>query len=240
MWNPGQPAGMPPSPFGAAMSGGYGASSWNNAPQAPMENQWTNYYQTMPASQVDWASLAQQWIAMKGTQHPSAPSTSFAPPPPVIQSPSTPVPPPPPPISYHFQGEGGVANMDLEEDDEIDHEEKVDHHHHSSQIEEVPTKYHHHTSKRSTSIHSYASNHKRKFYNQSNWNSVEKTALINEAPNASGGGGLDAAARKKLPAWIREGLEKMEKEKLKKEQAEFKAKAREEIFWRIDSSAKES
>ena len=125
MWNPGQPAGMPPSPFGAAMSGGYGASSWNNAPQAPMENQWTNYYQTMPASQVDWASLAQQWIAMKGTQHPSAPSTSFAPPPPVIQSPSTPIPPPPPPISYHFQGEGGVAHMDLEEDDEIDHEEVV-------------------------------------------------------------------------------------------------------------------
>merc|ERR1719400_1846334 len=39
---------------------------------------------------------------------------------------------------------------------------------------------------------------------------------------------LDAAARKKLPAWIREGLEKMEKEKLKKEEAELRAKLREE------------
>jgi len=164
MWNPGQP------PFGAAGmagGGGYGASSssWNNA---PMENQWTNYYQTMPASQVDWAALAQQWFAMKGSQ-PAPPA------PPVIQS--TPVPPPPPPISYHFQAEGGVANMDLEEDEEIDlhPEEKVDHHHHSGNHhrhhrieEEVPTKYHHQSH--------HTLNHQRRFYNQSNWKGGEKNS----------------------------------------------------------------
>ena len=39
---------------------------------------------------------------------------------------------------------------------------------------------------------------------------------------------LDAAARKKLPVWIRQGLEKMEKEKQKREEAQIKAKLREE------------
>ena len=43
-------------------------------------------------------------------------------------------------------------------------------------------------------------------------------------PNAD----LDAAARKKLPVWIRQGLEKMEKEKQKREEAQIKAKLREE------------
>merc|ERR1712223_1674410 len=39
---------------------------------------------------------------------------------------------------------------------------------------------------------------------------------------------LDAAARKKLPPWIREGLEKMEREKQKKEEEEIRKKLREE------------
>ena len=50
-----------------------------------------------------------------------------------------------------------------------------------------------------------------------------------------GGGGydpaaaaLDAAARKKLPSWIREGLEKMEREKQKKAELEERARMREE------------
>ena len=44
-------------------------------------------------------------------------------------------------------------------------------------------------------------------------------------PNA---GNLDAAARKKLPIWLRQGLEKMENEKQKKEQDQIRAKLREE------------
>ena len=43
-------------------------------------------------------------------------------------------------------------------------------------------------------------------------------------PNAA----LDAAARKKLPIWLRQGLEKMENEKQKKEQDQIRAKLREE------------
>merc|ERR1712166_506917 len=43
-------------------------------------------------------------------------------------------------------------------------------------------------------------------------------------PNAA----LDAAARKKLPIWLRQGLEKMETEKQKKEQDQISAKLREE------------
>ena len=39
---------------------------------------------------------------------------------------------------------------------------------------------------------------------------------------------LDAAARKKLPPWIREGLEKMEREKLKKEEELMRKQIREE------------
>merc|ERR1719210_1865373 len=39
---------------------------------------------------------------------------------------------------------------------------------------------------------------------------------------------LDAAARKKLPPWIREGLEKMEREKLKKEEELMRKMLREE------------
>merc|ERR1719411_1317477 len=46
-------------------------------------------------------------------------------------------------------------------------------------------------------------------YNTQSYNS---TGMMGSMAN------LDAAARKKLPPWIREGLEKMEREKLKEEE----------------------
>ena len=44
---------------------------------------WASYYQSMPANQVDWATLAQQWIQMK-TENTSmlAPGLENAEPPP--------------------------------------------------------------------------------------------------------------------------------------------------------------
>jgi arginine/serine-rich splicing factor 18 len=43
------------------------------------QNQWASYYQSMAPQQVDWASLAQQWIAMK-TDMPEVPQPPAAPP----------------------------------------------------------------------------------------------------------------------------------------------------------------
>lgn len=43
---------------------------------------------------------------------------------------------------------------------------------------------------------------------------------------------IDAAKRKTLPVWIREGLEKMEREKLKEEQREKELKEREAMLIR--------
>jgi hypothetical protein len=56
-------------------------------------------------------------------------------------------------------------------------------------------------------------------------NSSNQHDMTLDDPNA---GNLDAAARKKLPIWLRQGLEKMENEKQKKEQDQIRAKLREE------------
>lgn len=195
---------------------------WSAPGHNPMgESQWAAHFQTMPTSQVDWAALAQQWIAMKG-------SSNYAPPPMQAQAPPPmpmPAPPPPPILSQmpSFQNEGGVANMDLE-----DEEEEVEHHHH------------HHQPPPKTIFKSSSSQFQNKPYNHhqphrkyNKWNQPSPTpptmAPKHQSSNALGPAtGLDAAARKKLPPWIREGLEKMEKEKNKKEEAEKRAKLREE------------
>lgn len=197
---------------------------WSAPGHNPMgESQWTAHYQTMPTNQVDWAALAQQWIAMKG-------SSNFAPPPMQAQvqhQPPPPMPaPPPPPIlsqSQSFQNEGGVANMDLEDDDE-----EVEHHSHHQQQQ-----HHHQPPVFKSSSSQYQNkpyNHQPRKYNKWNQPSPTRPSMNSQQPPSSVGPpvGLDAAARKKLPPWIREGLEKMEKEKMKKEEAEKRAKLREE------------
>ena len=253
----------PPPPHLGGWSGG-----------AMDQNQWTTYYQTMPENQVDWAALAQQWIANRGTaQHQpdqnyssgfsaSAPQVTpalrpAAPPPPLIshqetprQNPPTPMPPQINPIQHHnHESGGGVANMDLVEEDEDQQQ------HHFSGYEAHSNQYdggrgYYPQQPRFQPRHGgggqqFRPRGKRPFQNQQqNWNPnyhhSSPPASLHHTPNAYHGGGgvgdmmetnmanLDAAARKKLPAWIREGLEKMEKEKLKKEEAELRAKLREE------------
>ena len=51
---------------------------------------------------------------------------------------------------------------------------------------------------------------------------------------------VDAAKRKALPAWIREGLEKMEREKQKKFEKEQKKKAEEEAKLAKEQAEKEA
>lgn len=121
---------------------------------------WASYYQAMPTSQVDWGSLAQQWISMKAENTnvptlygdeieapPPAPGEEqFIPqqsnrmtpynqwppmhlPPPIlhtheivkqdIQHPPLPHAPPLPAMPHpNSQPEGGLADMDMDEDDE--------------------------------------------------------------------------------------------------------------------------
>lgn len=267
MW-PGANGNMPPNPGGNSM--------WSAPGQNPMmESQWTAHYQTMPTSQVDWAALAQQWIAMKGTdQHaPPPPPPPPAPAPPSISMPrpqnygSMPQAPPPPHMSHHhstphirppmnnyppqnFQNEGGMANMDLEEEEES----HQNHHHFKPQFDV----YH---QRKPNFHHQQNFNHrppfqpKRRFYNnhqnQQHWDDHPQHHPRSSNFHPQGDRGsqhhhppslfenqeqdfmeansdLDAAAMKKLPAWIREGLEKMEREKQKKEEAEIRLKLREE------------
>eukprot|EP00094_Tigriopus_californicus_P005980 TCALIF_05761-PB protein Name:"Similar to ttc19 Tetratricopeptide repeat protein 19, mitochondrial (Danio rerio)" AED:0.21 eAED:0.21 QI:0/0.57/0.62/0.87/0.71/0.62/8/0/792 len=177
-----------PMGAGGAGNGGHGPSGLPNpdmggawpahpAAQVPATaeadwNAWNGaaYYQALPAHTVDWASLAQRWIALKTNEPGAPPPPVFRPevPPPTAQPISVPTPspmpplpaaPPPPVLSQvtpHLIS-GGEANMDLEEADE----------------------------------HAYP-------------------------------------PVKKLPPWIREGLEKMEREKQKKEQTEHRIKQRAE------------
>ena len=259
MWPGMNPNNGPPPPHLGGWSGG-----------AMDQNQWTTYYQTMPENQVDWAALAQQWIANRGTaQHQPDPNYSSgfsasapqvapalrpaAPPPPLIshqETPPTPMPPQINPIQHHnHESGGGVANMDLVEEDEDQQQ------HHFSGYEAHSNQYdggrgYYPQQPRFQPRHGgggqqFRPRGKRPFQNQQqNWNPnyhhSSPPASLHHTPNAYHGGGgvgdmmetnmanLDAAARKKLPAWIREGLEKMEKEKLKKEEAELRAKLREE------------
>ena len=269
----------PPPTQGPGGDGG----AWTPALSTASQNQWASYYQSVPSQQVDWASLAQQWIALK-TDSPGMEGSGYpghaammhhppaAPPPPLPPSMSavhhsapfhTPQAPLPPNMS-----EGGEANMDLEENGgDVDYESQYtssqpsfpdvyhsralpprqnhipphedfhhhssDHHHHHHQHAHQPSGYHQH-------------HHNRQHPPSNNWG----TGANAEVQGGWGGGSrhgppipplmgasghaaeysnmafssLNAEARKKLPAWIREGLEKMEREKLKKEEDETRAK----------------
>ena len=236
---------------------------WSGPPNpspAMDNNQWTSYYQTMPANQVDWAALARQWIANGPQPSQDQQQPSF--------SNEYPAPPPPPSISNndppafstqprHFQpeSEGGVANMDLEDDEEENSQDSnyaVSHHydnnshdrskhesfHHQPRFQPrpgfnnqnfrpkkrppFPTNQHHHHQQQNWN--SYSPSHGPSSHMGSGGQFSSSNSQEFSDPNMS----LDAAARKKLPAWIREGLEKMEKEKQKKEEAEIRAKLREE------------
>merc|ERR1719361_1972642 len=157
------------------------------------------------------------------------------------------------PIQHHnHESGGGVANMDLVEEDE---DQQQQHHFsgfeaHSNHNQYDGGRGYYPQQSRFQPRHAgggqqFRPRGKRPFQNQQqNWNPnyhhSSPPASLHHTPNAYHGGGgvgdmmetnmanLDAAARKKLPAWIREGLEKMEKEKLKKEEAELRAKLREE------------
>jgi len=265
MW-PGQNNGnVPPGMWSAP---GHGAPM--------MESQWSAHYQQMPQNQVDWASLAQQWIAMKDSMPPEPPV------PPQISGPqnmygghhqphmpphSMPTPPPPPSINQHhlhhqtsrdmsehapnsyqhsnYEDEGGMANMDLEEPEEpyVNHKPMPDVYHTARRHPSSP-----HPPGQYLPKHIHEQNKQRNFYQRQNsmggppgsWNNQHPGQfggnsshqhMMQDDPNAgqfSNMGNLDAAARNKLPVWIRQGLEKMERDKQKKEQDERRALQREE------------
>ena len=60
---------------------GWNAGNGDNGQTGTQD--WASYYQAMPSNQVDWGSLAQQWIAMK-TENTLPPQTfdEVEPPPP--------------------------------------------------------------------------------------------------------------------------------------------------------------
>jgi len=241
-----------------------GDDGWNPSLSSNTQNQWASYYQNMAPQQVDWASLAQQWIAMK-SQGPEMPPGPPQPPPvnhPPAQYHHIPQAPLPPGNNEGGGGGGGEDNMDLEENgDGYEYEEYThtpafpdvyhsraaprplrpqheEYHHHQQQ--------HHHHRPPPGGFH--PQHHGRQHHQHphpqqppwghDNWGN-HRQPLMGAIPPLMGGPGgpvgpdynfssLNAEARKKLPAWIREGLEKMEREKLKKEEEEIRTKLREE------------
>lgn len=67
-------------------------------------------YQNMDSRQVDWASLAQQWIAMKEATVTMANAAPVPPPPPPIKENSSPEPGPPPAWSTSSNNSWGNIN----------------------------------------------------------------------------------------------------------------------------------
>ena len=95
MWHHNNSGGPGPPPPPPQVSNGMWAAPGHNP---MMESQWTAHFQSMAASQVDWAALAQQWIAMKGSSS-LAPAPAPAPAPPNISNNFLPTPPPTPSFS---------------------------------------------------------------------------------------------------------------------------------------------
>ena len=306
-------AGVPSGPGWNAGNGGCAGSGGQD---------WASYYQSMPTNQVDWGSLAQQWIALKtentnvhtprvndaeppppapGEEQFAQPSSLGAytqwppihlPPPNVhvheIVKQQPPLPPPPPlPATPHpnSQPEGGIADMDMDEDDDA-HGSSISNHdwttgQNSDELESKPYTHDGYYSKdlgavSNTEGHNMNARggyptpsfggpsphppgggwiHKNSHQGMGRGNSntmPQLPSLMGLPVNASRGIGedisayntphsytvssammgpmanLDAAARKKLPPWIREGLEKMEREKQKKEEEMLRKKLREE------------
>ena len=301
------------------LTSGAGWNTGNEVSARGNPQDWATYYQSMPANQVDWGSLAQQWIAMK-TENTSMVTPGLEntePPPPapgeealVVSQPSPmgayaqwppihlpppnvhthdlathnetqpPLPPAPPlPTTPHptSQPEGGVADMDMDEDDEIhgssnndwgskqpiNHSESHDRGRGISNQEEFNTnsrgaykplqfggpsphppgggwihKSHNQVLGRGrgnahsmgqipplmdlTAVTAKGMDSSSSNYNASSHSYASSSMLMGSMAS------LDAAARKKLPPWIREGLEKMEREKQKKEDELLKKKLREE------------
>ena len=294
---------------------------WNagNGDHVPTGNQdWANFYQSMPANQVDWGSLAQQWIAMKTentippqtfddaeppppapgeeqfTNRQPLPTTTYNQwppvhlPPPNIHTQETtrqhdeapPLPPAPPlPSTPHpnIQPEGGVVDMDMDDEDEQTSSSTGinDWSQSNSSLKanitadgyyakqtEIPINKGVNTSNREYQrptfggpsphppgggwIHKNNQGAARGLSNShmtqiqplmglssNSTNMADSHAAYNtQSYNSTGMMGsmanLDAAARKKLPPWIREGLEKMEREKLKKEEELMRKMLREE------------
>jgi hypothetical protein len=132
------------------------------------------------------------------------------------------IPPEQPPVPgsntghYHsFHAEGGVANMDLEEPEpEIPsyvNSKPMHEYHNSRRYVSSP----HHTNKIEQDQNSrryFPPQSQPSSWNHSQYNAAGPSShggMILDDPNADN---LDAAARKKLPVWIRAVLEKMEKE----------------------------
>ncbi len=133
----------------------------------------------------------------------------------------------------HHEGE---ANMDLDEEQELEDSNIIYHQDHSHDHHGHHQRQSHHQAHHSSKFNPNNHHVKRKYYGNnsnhhgnSNWNQFDQSNRASVSPGlppALSQAALDAAARKKLPAWIREGLEKMEREKVKKEEAEIRAKLR--------------
>ena len=306
----------------AGMNSGPGWNAGNGGSATGQD--WATYYQSMPTNQVDWGSLAQQWISMKAENTnmmmpmlddaeppPPAPGEEqFVPhqpspmpeynqwppvhlPPPNVHAHDTvkhhqpPLPPAPPlPTTPHpnTQPEGGVADMDMDEDDDnlgsshsndwptgrnVDHSESTNYERGDGYYGKAPENSNSEVIKPSIRPGYQAPSfggpsphppgggwiHKN---NQGMGRGRGGVSTMNQFPplmglpvntnrsieDGSGYNGshsygsspgimgsmanLDAAARKKLPPWIREGLEKMEREKQKKEEELLRKQLREE------------
>ena len=298
---------------------GWNAGNGDHAQSGSQD--WASYYQSMPANQVDWGSLAQQWIAMKtentlpvpafddteppppapGEEHfanqQSIPAPTYPQWPPIHLPPpnlhaqenskhqdeAPPLPPVPPlPTTPHpnSQPEGGVVDMDMDDEDDQAASSMS-----NSDWSVRPST----NSKTNISGDGYYRkqadlSNTTKAINTGNRGEYQRPSFGGPSPHPPGGGwihknnqgpgrginntnmaqipalmglssnsvnmidsssvysshtynaqavvgsmaNLDAAARKKLPPWIREGLEKMEREKLKKEEELMRKKVREE------------
>uniref|UniRef100_A0A8W8JDW4 Splicing factor, arginine/serine-rich 18 n=1 Tax=Magallana gigas TaxID=29159 RepID=A0A8W8JDW4_MAGGI len=190
-------------------------------------------FQGMPNDQVDWAALAKQWIAQRETvaEHPPAMPIGGAP------------PPPPPPAN----GGPGGDDMDIEGDNENNSQDSNSYDYNSqgwgwngapNWNVNMAAGWGVNLGEGSKNPQSFDYSHQGNFppafdynhggdqfnfqgsggdYNQY-WEGQDNTPTPPGTEDENSG--LDAAKRKTLPAWIREGLEKMEREKQKKMERE--------------------
>ncbi|KAL5274172.1 PNISR family protein [Megaselia abdita] len=191
-------------------------ANWQMAAQAQISN--------LSANNIDWASLAAQWINMRETTPQQGQQTSElldAPPPPIISS-----------KCYHpkamkhleEQGEAEMDMADSDEDTEVPVAPSTSSFTPSSQFETIPLQLPVSTPR----VQPVLNYHLTQYQSQQDWQWPPRVQLPPpvlhipqvSAPEATSSQEqqekpetLDENKRKSLPAWLREGLEKMEKEK---------------------------
>ncbi|CAG7817013.1 unnamed protein product [Allacma fusca] len=222
-------------------SGGTGGSG-NNSQWS--HNQWSfnaSSYAHLPADQVDWAALAQQWIQMKDTQQHhhqvaqfpdpghqlflNAPQFSTIPTPNAgFRIDNNAVPQPVDPWTTAIQEQQHiVAEVPLKEEwsaptDSFPPTDFSFQHGSYGHHEQQPPPHHHHQTDEYGEYWNgphMSGGGKKLHHPKREYNSHQQQHDVTRTTQE-----LDAIRRKSLPAWIREGLEKVEREKRKKQEKE--------------------